>query len=232
MRSLFWLLVCCAFPAASAAQPDDLTVYRCRNAKGELTLRDTPCLAGEQQQTQSMIRPRDPAPRPTTQAAAPVPTTAPMVQAVPTYLPLRTLYQCTAPDGSRYHSETAQGKLRWQPLWLGVPGYQAYPYPPVRIADGRASVEYQGRHGSVRLESGRQVLGHADVRIGHAYPLPGVGSWVHDSCIALTQAETCALLAEQRSQIRRRYPHAMPSERRELARESTLIEQHIQQCSR
>lgn len=230
MRLVFWLLACCAFPAALAAQADDLTVYRCINGKGQLTLRDTPCLAGEKQQTQTMLRPSAALPRPATAAPAPEPATASVRQTVVTYMPLRPLYQCTAPDGSHYHSETPQGNPRWQPLWLGMPGYQAY--PPVRIANSHASVQYQSRHGSVHIQSGRHVLGNAHIRIGHEYPLAALGTWMHDPCIALTQAQTCAHLAERRWLIRRRYPHAMPSERRELERESTLLEQQAQSCNR
>ncbi|PJK14113.1 hypothetical protein CO613_06895 [Lysobacteraceae bacterium NML07-0707] len=230
MRLLFWFLACCAFPAALSANADELTVYRCVNDKGQLTLRDTPCLASEKQKIRAMLRPSKSPPRPMPQTAAPPPATAPVTQTVVTYMPLRPIYQCTAPDGSRYHSQTPQGKLRWQPLWVELPDYQTY--PPVRIANNHASVRYQSRHGHVRIDSGRQVLGTADIRMSHEYPLAGIGTWVHDPCVALTQAETCMHFDERRAYIRRRYPHAMPSERRELERESTLIEQQSQQCNR
>ena len=41
---LLSLTVLLALPAARAA---DVTIYRCTDAKGHLTLRDTPCRKGE-----------------------------------------------------------------------------------------------------------------------------------------------------------------------------------------
>ena len=51
-----------AQPAKPAAVPAEVTIYRCTTASGALTLRDSPCLKGEQQDIRTMQRPRDPAP--------------------------------------------------------------------------------------------------------------------------------------------------------------------------
>ncbi|MEG3192735.1 DUF4124 domain-containing protein, partial [Lysobacter sp. D1-1-M9] len=58
-----WLLpVLLAVVAPLRAEP--VTIYRCTDEHGRLTLRDTPCRAGQRQQTSEMQRPRDPPPQP------------------------------------------------------------------------------------------------------------------------------------------------------------------------
>ena len=43
------------------------------------------------------------------------------------------------------------------------------------------------------------------------------GTWVQDACHALPQEEACAQLSDRRSELRRRFFNAMPSERETLA---------------
>ena len=67
-RLALLLLPVFLIPTPSAAQASkpaattDVTIYRCTNASGALTLRDSPCLKGEQQDVRTMQRPRDPSP--------------------------------------------------------------------------------------------------------------------------------------------------------------------------
>ena len=116
-RLALLLLPVLLIPTPSSAQASrpaattDVTIYRCTNASGALTLRDSPCLKGEQQDVRTMQRPRDPAPSaqppaPTPTPAAPVPNTT--VQVV--YLtPPRPLYECVTPDGETYTSDDGEG---------------------------------------------------------------------------------------------------------------------------
>lgn len=53
-------------------------------------------------------------------------------------------------------------------------------------------------------------------------PIPGYGAvygggtWVQDQCYPLPQDEVCAQLSDRRSELRRRFFNAMPSERETL----------------
>ena len=225
---------------AHDARADDLTIYRCVDGKGKLTLRDSPCLRGEKQQTREMIRPRDAPPERIVRSAT-TPTSPPARTETIRYVTVaapRPLYECAAPDGTRYTSESPQGQPRWQPLWAAMPmtpGYSppGYPgYPPVTIAGGGASASYQGRHGSARIEMGRQVIG-APAYTGYAYPVAMGGTWVYDACTPLSPAEICARLTDRQWEICRRYVHAMPSERAEMDRESATLDARLaNECNR
>lgn len=191
-------------PVAAA----DVTIYRCIDAKGRLTLRDTPCAKGEQQQTRTMIRPTDAAPRPAAPRAndadrAPVRDRARVVVAYPP----RPLYECMTPDGERYTSESDEGNPRWVPLWtLGFPVV-----PRDNLLGDRVGAPLPpppDERGGRRLRP-------------EFVALPG--TWVRDECHALPQAETCARMLDRRDEIRRRFFNAMPSERDVLRREERGI---------
>ena len=53
---------------ALASAEEQMTVYRCE-AAGKVTLQDEPCPAGASQSTRSMVRPKDPPPRPAARPA-------------------------------------------------------------------------------------------------------------------------------------------------------------------
>src|SRR5436190_24329220 len=91
--------------AVRAFAADDVTIYRCIDAKGHVTLRDSPCAAGEKQETRTMARPVDAAPRAPQARPAPVETAAPATHTTVIYQP-RPLYECITPDNVRYTSET------------------------------------------------------------------------------------------------------------------------------
>ena len=125
MTSTLRLLVFAfALLAAFGAREQDVTIYRCIDAKGHLTLRDTPCAKGEKQEQRTMTRPQD-APRakpaPVQNAAA---DTHPVVHAPARdiYVPPRPLYECVTPDNVTYTSDTGEGNPRYVPLWtMGYP---------------------------------------------------------------------------------------------------------------
>lgn len=196
---LFAALVAHAQPAAT----DEVTIYRCVDAKGHLTLRDTPCAKGEQQQARTMLRPKDAAPQPrerareTREAPAPAPP-----QLVVAYPP-RPLYECITPDGERYTSDTAEGNPRWVPLW--TLGYPVLPVHPRR--DEGVDFSIRNRHIS--------VTGGSHVTTGPRYPIAayGAGNWIRDTCYALPQAEVCDRVRDRRNEVRRRFFNAQPSDR-------------------
>ena len=117
----------------------------------------------------------------------------------------RPLYECVAPDGARYTSDNGQGNPRLVPLWtLGVPVLAQVPI----VTPGSSRVDIHDGHVDARFRSGSVRRGV--VPTAAAY---GAGTWVRDECHALPQAEVCDRLLDRRSEIRRRFFNAMPSER-------------------
>ena len=209
----------------------DVTIYRCSDATGRLVaLRDSPCRDGERQQTLQMQRPLDPPPRPATAPApAPAPASERPVQEIRivTVPAPQPMYECTAPDGQVYTSDSEQGNRRWVPLWsvgrpLGPwtrpphrppawPQPPAQPAPPVRPPGGTP--------GSVPPPA----PGPHPPRPPVVVAIPG-GSWVHDPCVRLPQQDVCRRLSDRRFEILRIYHAAMPSGRAELDREQARID--------
>ena len=203
------LLLAALFVTPSARAADEVTIYRCVDAKGRLTLRDSPCAKGERQEARTMVRPKDAPPRPR-EAPRTVPQPAPAAPAVVIAYPPRPLYECITPDGDRYASDTPEGNPRWVPLWtLGYPGVPLYP----RTAAG---LDFRIGNRHVEVSGGSHV-----VTAGDAYVTPqplapiamGPGSWIRDTCYALPQAEVCDRVRDRRAEVRRRFFNAQPSER-------------------
>ncbi len=197
---------------APRATGTEVTVYRCSDSRGQLVaLRDSPCLAGERQETVQMQRPQDPPARPPAPAPAPTPAAAPQreVRIVHVQAP-QPLYECTAPDGSTYTSESAEGNPRQVPIWtLGYPAA-----------------------GSVRPPIGHPPVVRPPIAgPGPRPPLPGLvvpaTTWVRDPCVQLSQDEVCKRLSDRRYEILRVYHAAMPSQRQELDREQRQIDTHL-----
>lgn len=227
--SLLALALGVGFSARAFAE--DVTIYRCTDAKGTLTLRDSPCKPGEKQQTQTMLRPRDARPAPVIRTGSarnemPAETVRYVVQA-----PARTLYACIAPDGREYTSESPEGNPRWVPVWtVDAPYYGGYPAYPPSVGRHGGEFRYRDRHTSVRIGGGRETIG-APVT-GYpviAAPVAG-GSWVRDACAPMTASESCAVMSDRRYAISRRYAQAMPSERSRLDRESAGLDARLRAC--
>lgn len=124
-----------AIPRAAGAQvasgaAAQVTVYRCVDAGGGVSLRDTPCAKGEHQEARDMVRPKDappavPAHRSSSDdgrdggAAAPAPAPRVVIVREPAPAPM---YECTTPDNTTYTSDSPEGNPRWVPMWtLGWP---------------------------------------------------------------------------------------------------------------
>lgn len=214
-----------AFGLPRTIHAENVTIYRCTDAQGRLSLRDTPCAPGEQQRVQTMQRPVDPppAPRPPPPSVAPSPAAPPVVQTV-VLQPPRPMYECVTPDGETYTSESAEGNPRWVPLWtLGYPVAVPYGRPGGSF---RAHVGIGSGHASGELSLGRPLPpGHPPPVVPvTAYP---TGTWVRDACHPLPQAEVCARLRDRRHALDRRYNSALQSERNEITREQRGIDARL-----
>lgn len=221
-RSLL-LLLACTWLAMAHTQAAEVTIYRCTDAKGQLSLRDTPCRAGEKQEARSMVRPTDPPPRAT---PAPAPPSAPRTrdEPAPRYVlvtPPQPLYECITVDGERYTSESGEGRARWEPLWTF-----GYPALPIRSGGG-VSANVGFGSGDVR---GRVRIGDPGRPPHHpAVLVPAVpsGQWVRDECYRLPQMEVCDRLRDERFELNRRWNIAQPSERAQIDRETRGIDARL-----
>lgn len=110
--------------AVGPAATQDITVYRCQDAAGRVTLQDEPCGADQRQTERRMTRPQDPAPKPA-QAAGERPKADDETPAEPPPAPLPypppPLFQCTNYDGDVRYSEQYDPQTECVPL--AVLGY-------------------------------------------------------------------------------------------------------------
>jgi hypothetical protein len=121
------LLVTVWLNIATATVPSAVTVYRCVDAKGKISLQDVPCSNSNEQEVRKMARPKDAPPNKTSTNNMPLP--APQI--APSYpvqlnspsRPAPDLYKCTDFDGKVRESETYDPRPRCVPLW--VQGYQS-----------------------------------------------------------------------------------------------------------
>ena len=188
-----------------------VTVYRCTDAGGKQSLRDTPCPKGQKQQAREMQRPQDAPPRPPAAPAPPKPPAAPAPLQQAVYLaPPRPLYECTTPDGDRYTSEDGVGNPRWVPLW--TLGYYAVGRPSRHQVGGNTRPPPQPG-GPMRPPPG-----------GAHWPVVGGGgTWIRDQCAMLPPGETCDRVRDRRSAIRTRFFNAQEKERDALRLEERTI---------
>lgn len=155
MRLRWWPSLAILLIPVGPLAAQEITVYRCQDAQGRLTLQDAPCPAGSTQDTRRMQRPQDPPPKPTAPPAPPAATPAPPEPEPepgpppPPRRPPPTLYQCTAYDGAVRYSENYDPNPRCIPL--AVLGYDAGPWGAtcrwvedscVRLDDASACLVY------------------------------------------------------------------------------------------
>ena len=221
------LLLAMLLAAGGAHAADPVTVHRCVDADGHVTLGNVPCDAGSTAETREMQRPQDgePLARPAPPPPAPAAVAAPQVVIARAPQPM---YECVTPEGDRYTSDTGDGNPRWVPLWtLGYRGDRRRGHPDADRG-GSALGEYFANRplgGYVGAPTPRPEppsagadhpprLGHPS-RPGHGIHrgYGGAGTWVRDTCHALPQAEVCSRLVDRREQIRRRFFNAQERER-------------------
>jgi hypothetical protein len=113
---------------ATAPRPPlrTVTVHRCTDARGRVTLQDDPCPPGSQDSSREMLRPKDPPVTAKKTQALPPPLYEPLPEPP---LPMRELipppamYRCTSYDGIERYSEQYDPNPRCEPYVL------YYPYP-------------------------------------------------------------------------------------------------------
>ncbi len=221
----------------------EVTIYRCTDAQGRLTLSDNPCKKGEQQEARTMLKPQDPPARATKpEAPAPAPR-APKasITSVVVVTPQRQVFECVAPDGSIYLSDSGQGELRWHAAYPYAHGHHLPPYrrfdhglPTVarpRTLDGRIAprlvFDNVGRPTPKPSRPGPGVPSLPPVERpihGGAY---AAGTWLRDICHPLPQQEVCARLRDRRHELGRRYNSALQSERDQIDREQRGIDARL-----
>lgn len=255
LLALLLLVAGLALPTGARADGggDQVTIYRCTDAQGRLSLRDSPCRRGEQQETRGMQRPQDPPPPPPGAAVAPPPSVVVSREPEPAPAPARVVpppvYRCTTPDGEQYTSDSPDGNPRWVPLWtLGYPvivgpgyGHQPgyYPSPPVRPAAGTGygtGTVPSADDGRPRFKFdsvGRPAPAPSSSQPGVPNRLPaggviqGPGTWIRDPCVQIPQVEFCADLRDRRTALTRRYNSALQSERRQIDAEKRRIDERL-----
>ncbi len=106
--------------AANAPVPDSkITVYRCEDSNGKVSLQDYPCANASKQEAREMLRPKD---APTPKQNSPTKPTAvfeqtPAPQPFIQLTPPPDLYQCTTYEGKTRDSENYDPNPRCEPLW-------------------------------------------------------------------------------------------------------------------
>lgn len=250
--ALLCLLFACLATPALAQQQAQVTIYRCADAKGNLTFQDAPCRKDQVQTTREMVRPKDPPPRPVptsriTSAPAPEP---------PRVIVLRTpqpLYECVRPDNSVYTSDNGDGNPRyvlyaeaddgrWSwPRGSGrdygthdTPGFTPVTPPLVGISQGPANDRPGFTPISPPLVGIPQGTRHVTLPprptgpppppgYGYGYGYGSASVLIRDQCHPLPQAETCARLRDRRDDIRDRFFNAQQTERAQLNKEERSI---------
>ena len=235
-------LLCLLFAGAGPVRgADPVTVHRCVDARGHVTLGDVPCADGSTGQTLEMQRPTDGEPLNRASPRTAPPPTPPPAPAM-TVRTAQPMYECVTPDGERYTSDTGEGNPRWVPLWtLGYRGDRRRGRPDADRG-GSALGEYFANRplgGYVGAPTPRPEPpaaggdhpprpGHPS-RPGHGIHrgYGGAGTWVRDTCHALPQAEVCSRLVDRREQIRRRFFNAQERERDTLRLEERGIDTRL-----
>jgi len=124
------LLVLCWITATPAAHADEVTIYRCTDASGALTLQNSPCPKGMKQEARTMqgvntvpmtSAPTATSPASPTQASPAMATPAAPASAMPAApatadsarrLPPPVLFQCTTHDKGTYVTEDSEPASR------------------------------------------------------------------------------------------------------------------------
>ena len=223
MKRLFAIALLLSTAGAVHAQSSgEVRIYRCTDAAGKQTLRDTPCPKGQQQQTRDMLRPKD-APAKPPASPAPMPVAVPETTRTVYLAPPRPMYECTTFEGKRYTSENGDGNPRWQPYWtLGYPVYGGRPRGDAGRGGFRPAPSMAASIGRPQSQAPVQsppVPSHRPM----PWPVAAGGGWVRDDCTMLPPREACARLRDRRSEIRTRFFNAMPSERDVLRVEERTI---------
>lgn len=225
-RRLVLALLLCGLAPAAPAEAAEVIIYRCTDAQGRLSLRDTPCAAGERQQATAMTRPVDPPPRPlppVMPAAAPAPAAAARPRVVVVRTP-RPMYECVRPDGERYTSDNGDGNPRLMPIVDVGYGLPVYPQTQPRNPLGDRVGAPAPRLGDPAARLPRQRAAYYPYGYDYGHGVYYGSQWVRDECRELPQEEICARLRDRRYQLDRRYHSSLQSEQHRIIEEQRVID--------
>jgi len=185
------------------ATDEKIPLYRCVDARGAVSLQDSPCPPGAKQSTLWTQR-AYPVPRPSSAGGGPAPAAAAPSEATnaaaeagtsgaasiePERTPPPALYRCTSPDGTVRDSEQYDPNPRCEPLAL------YYPEP--------------------RLLTPQQA---------------GACRWIEDSCVRLSNEAACERWREKKRQAASAALHAFSDtvayRKSELARATQVVDEH------
>ncbi len=149
--------------AAAPIDTSKLTVFRCVDSKGKVSLQDMPCASASKQETLIMQKPKDaPMPRAITpHPAAPATHPLPPIEIAAPPIPAPKLYRCIDFDGKVRDAEYYDPKPRCVPLW--VLGYQTRSDSCRWVED--SCVRYEGRALCQRWEDKAK---QAELDVSHA----------------------------------------------------------------
>ena len=217
MKRLFAIALLLSTALTARAQSSaEVRIYRCTDAAGKQTLRDTPCPKGQTQQTRDMLRPKD-APKTMRPAVVtpPTPATPPAPTQVVYLAPPKPMYECVTDEGKRYTSDNGDGNPRWVPFWtLGYPAHGGLARPDASRGAFRPAPSVNASVGRPQQSLPTPTVVPSPSRGRVPWPLAsGGGTWISDACTLLPPSEACARLRDRRSEISTRFFNAMPSER-------------------
>jgi hypothetical protein len=129
--------------AATRIDNSKVTVFRCVDSNGKVSLQDVPCASSSKQETKLMQKPKD---APVSKVLSPRPNavvnnTSHPIQIVAPAMPPPKLYRCTDFDGKVRDAEYYDPKPRCVPLW--VLGYQTRSNSCRWVED--SCVRYEGK---------------------------------------------------------------------------------------
>ena len=190
-------------------------VYECVGADGPKVYQDTPCRAGQRQQTLQVpdvpsIRPSAALPAPAPPASAPEP---PPAEPAPS-APLPVMYACTrATDGKTYLSANGNPEPYLAPY--GVLGAGQLPLSEVYGPD-------RGAAGNSAPESNRGRVTRGMVADNYV--------WVQDQCRQLDPGETCQALERARQENAHELRNAFQSQRAPLEKRDAELRAQLASC--
>lgn len=121
MVSYFGLAIAVGSGISSAysAEPGTLKVYRCLDAKGAVSLQDSPCAKSSKQETREVLLPKDKVPVRKSTAVKAVPVIQQTAPAAVnnSWISPPVLYQCTDYQGKTRDAENYDTNPRCEPLW-------------------------------------------------------------------------------------------------------------------
>jgi len=211
--ALFGAFLLGALVAAGAARADGVTIYRCVDASGGITLQDRPCPKDAHQEVRQMLRPQDAPPTPEPIAVAQPQQRTIRVRAVRDPEPL---YQCTGPNGDTYVSQSGIPQGHYAPLWVSGYGNNGGSIDAV----DRARAQQANGAGQFQNGAGQFRGGIPGQYGGIPY---GAVAYVQDSCVRMPQDEVCDSLRDRDSALGNLIFNAQPDERERYQREQKAL---------